>query len=363
MAANPMNLEIASLSAQHSLGRFSEVYGILLGIVERFPQKLKLIVRMIEIGARAGKLNEIRVFLRKYSGPLPNIHIARGLYLLYRRKGMKALSCFSKARDFQKWRNFSERTIFGILINPHQRFLFFEAGPLANDSSLEAATTLLASMNLSDTERRILTAELDLSRRTERSISRAHDLFHSVLQHNPHNLQASLGLAKAFFVANNLQECQTLLSPIISCYPTLDTFAIVEEALLLMSQVTRSNNSREFIDRAIDLNLSCGKAWELRGQQFMAEKKYGEATFAFAQFWKLSTRNEAESGYNYAYCCMKVERWIEAIGVCRNILAIYPNYRDIEERIVRPCYRNLWADRFPSHTHRMDKSSARLFLH
>jgi tetratricopeptide (TPR) repeat protein len=346
MVDNPMNEEIALIYSEYSFKMFLEVYNSLRIIAIQFPQNTRVLLRMIEIGARAGKLREIRIFFRSYHRQSPSFQIAKALYLVYSGKWRKALKYFSEASRFARWRIFSEHHMMAIYLNPDHKF-FYDTEPLADSSSLANAARLLKAMQLNDIERRILTAEMHLSIRTVKSITHAIDIFHSVVQEEPQNLRGSLGLAKAFFLSNRFDEARGFLTPLLAVTPTMHTFAILEEAALLMSQLVSDEEQIQFVDRALDMNRSCWMAWELRARHFMAIKKYTEAVFAFAQFWRLSKRTRPDLGYDYAYSCKKIDRNADAIAVCRDVFSKSPNYRDMRERILIPCYRRIWGAHFP----------------
>jgi tetratricopeptide (TPR) repeat protein len=340
MKKHPMNEEIALIYSNYSFREFSEVFDVLKKIAGK-TENVLIAIRMVEIGARAGRLAEVKEFIKTMPS---NVKIATALYFLYKGRSDKSLKLFRETAETKAWKGFSELYIFAILLNPRRMFAFLESTPIVGARAIARAEAFLATMNVPAREKLFLQAEIDLAKRNAQSIHNATETFRGVLRATPDDLRASLGLAKCLFYANSHIEAQTILTTITNQLPVLESFGVLEEALMLMSSLTTDENRLNFINRALTLNQSCTKAWELRGKHYLGQHNYKEASFAFAQFWRLSRRDDVETGYDYAYSCVKIGRWSEAMWIARQILEIHPSYRDIEERIIKRSFRNLWGN-------------------
>jgi tetratricopeptide (TPR) repeat protein len=340
MRKNPMNEEIALIYSNYSFRELSEVFAVLKKIAAT-TENVLIAIRMVEIGARAGRLAEVKEFIKTMSS---NVKMATALYFLYKGKSDKSLKLFRETAKTKIWKSWSELYIFAILLNPGRKFAFLEATPTVDTRAIARAEAFLATMNVPAREKLFLQAEIELAKRNNQSIHNATETFREVLRATPDDLRANLGLAKCLFYADSHVEAQTVLTTITNQRPVLDNFGVLEEALMLMSSLATDENRLNFINRALILNQSCAKAWELRGKHYLGQHNYREASFAFAQFWRLSRRDDLETGYDYAYSCVKTGRWSEAMWIARQILEIHPSYRDIKERITKRSFRNLWGN-------------------
>jgi tetratricopeptide (TPR) repeat protein len=226
-------------------------------------------------------------------------------------------------------------------MNPRQQFVFLEKNPLSTFECSGRADALIQNLPLDEVEKRLLGAEVDLCRRSEKALARAKGVFEAQIRADPKSTRALLGLAKLGFVTGNRREAVTLLPQVLSAPPFYENFWLLEEAHLMMAVVDPEEPNLESLNHVIDLNQSCAKAWELRGHYFVIRRMFLDAAFALAQFWKLNNRSTIDMGYEYAVSLMKIGKWAEALSVSRRVLSLHPNYRDLEEKVVKVCFLEL----------------------
>ena len=117
--------------------------------------------------------------------------------------------------------------------------------------------------------------------------------------------------------------------------------SVYVEAFLMMTYISikeqQPDEAEKYVDNAIELNKSCHKAWELKAALCEKKKDYITAVEAYKHAWDLSSHTQLGIGFKLALNYMRIEDPVDAIKVCRIIMATHPNYPKLKETIFLPC--------------------------
>jgi tetratricopeptide repeat protein 21B len=123
--------------------------------------------------------------------------------------------------------------------------------------------------------------------------------------------------------------------------PTHANFALFVEAFLMMTHIClkdqQMDEASRYVEKALALNRSSGKAWEMKGVIAEKKKEYIPAAEALKKAWDLSGHSDLGVGFRLAVNYMKGQDPVEAIKVSRAILEAHPNYPKLKETVFLPC--------------------------
>jgi tetratricopeptide repeat protein 21B len=339
---DPTNEEIAILYSDTAWKGFRDIFDILVNLAKKCKRRGQIWIRMTEIGARLGALSTVKSVLESVKCNEPGWHVAKGIYYMYKSRGIKANRFFRQAVKSPIWERICQIYILSILMNPSRDFLFLKDATCPSSDSVMWAEKLMEGLELSPSEKLVYMGDLEVSRKTKESIEKALLLYRKVAKLDAFNLKSRLGLAKCFYIKGKWERARRYVEEVVNVPATLSVCSTIEEAAILMSQTVKDTDeitgSLAYLNRALEVNQSCSKAWELRGNWFMKQERYEEAATSYARYWKLSRKNDVDIGYNYAFCCMKAERYEESLTVAHHVLQIHPAYKDLQDKVMRHCF-------------------------
>jgi tetratricopeptide repeat protein 21B len=302
-------------------------------------------VRLIEICARSGKLDDALAYVRASESDDPGYLFAQALYASYTGSVTTALNWFKKASFSNKWQIPANIAMIELLINPTRKYLWLETEPLAIQGSLQQAESIRKALRIEESSKHLLAAEILCSYNTTDALDQAVSFFQKALDLSPGLIAASVGIARIHLRRKELDKASKLLDYVFAGKPFHDTFSYFEEAYLMRAQIvtteTNFRSAQHFIYLALNLNMSCKKGWEMSAQVHRERKMWSEASQAYGRSWELGDRNDPEVGYNYAYCTMKSKNYEGALTVCRELMDLYPGYKDLRERVAIPSFRKM----------------------
>lgn len=329
----------------------------LQNVLDVHPTYFRCLVRLVEICARSGKLNVAANYIKKAKCNDPGFYFVKGLYFSYVNNTEKAMKFFKMAKNSNKWEISAKIQIFTLLTNPERKYLWFEEEPFSSEEKLKEAeeifNSLLASyentksnnssLNYSDIQ--ILKGELLCARNTENSIHEATDVYQALIKENPSFIGGCVGLARCLTKTGEFERAIGLLKFVLTGKPFQENFSYFEETYLMLAFIvekeTNFNSAQHYIYLALELNMSCKKGWEMSAKVQLKRKMYLEASSAFKYCWELCDHSDPEIGYNYAYCCMKAKKYDIALIVSREVMNLYPDYKDLREKVVKPSFQNI----------------------
>ncbi|OHS93151.1 TPR Domain containing protein [Tritrichomonas foetus] len=334
-------LELTSLETSD----YKKSIECLIRVLKAYPHFHRILVRLVEICARAGKLAIVTKYIPKFD-TMPGSTFARGLLLMYWGITNEALICFKKIQNDLRWGPSAKRVIFQLLVNPQRTYIWCHNGALAEEVNLQIATKLIETMDLTENEKLIYLAEIDTSRNTEISVMNAMQKY-SLANNDSKSpkIAALTGLARCQIRLGHPHEANVLIDKILNGKPYHETFSYFEEAYLMRAQIVLNEKNfraaQHFNFQALNLNMSCRKGWELSAESHKQNHMYSEAANAYLRCWNLTGRKDLEVGYQYAFCSMMANRPEEALEMCRIINSMNPMFKDLKEKIVIPAFKKL----------------------
>ncbi|KAH0786423.1 TPR Domain containing protein [Histomonas meleagridis] len=301
------------------------------------PTFYRTLVRVIEKSAQSGELNSIEELFEKcVETESAGYNFCQGLYNIYKGAPQTALNYLNLCRSDPEWNTQALTLIFLIYVNPNRKYVWCEKKPLATSKDLEAAKKVLSRIDLNDI--RQYNALILLSQNTDESVNEALKIYNEC---DDNDLNIIIGRCKCFIRLDRQKEATRNLNGIIHGKPNNSNINVFVEAFLIMTHISIKENQYDeaikYVERAIELNQSCGKAWEMRANLFEMKKEYLEAADSYKHAWELSCKTDLGVGFKLAFNYMKGEDPVEAIKVAREILAQHPNYPKLKETIFLPC--------------------------
>lgn len=325
-------LMLAEVSQSEGLEDLEEAF-------TRSPTFYRTLVRLIEKCARAGDLERIPPLFEK----CPNqndvgLNFCKGLYHVYTGEPQKALKLLNSCRNNAEWGVQAMQMIFIIYANPNRKFVWCETKPLATSKDLEAAKKVLSRLDPNSVDIQQLRATLLMSQNTTESIKEALEIFK---EEDDNDINVIIGRCKCYLRLGEQREVTRSLNNIIHEEAAHQNFAVFSEAFLMMTYISikdqQIDEAEKYVDKAIDLDRSSIKAWEMRAALFEKKKDYPSAADSYKQAWDLSSHTQLGIGFKLALNYMRAECPVEAIKVSRIIMEKHPNYPKLKETIFLPC--------------------------
>ena len=325
-------LMLAEVSQSEGLEDLEEAFS-------KSPTFYRTLVRLIEKCARAGELERVPSLFEK----CPNkddvgLKFCQGLYNVYIGNPQKALQLLNSCKSDPEWGNQALELIFLIYVNPNRKFVWCETKPLATSKDLEAAKKVLTRFDPSVVDVLQFRALLLLSQNTPDSIKEALEIYQ---EGDDNDINSIIGRCKCFLRQDKQRDATKYLNSIIHGEPTHATFSIFVEAFLMMTYISikesQIDEAEKYIDKAIEINRSSPKAWEMRAALYEKKKDYPSAADAYKQAWDLSSHTQLGIGFKLALNYMRAECPVEAIKISRIIMEQHPNYPKLKETIFLPC--------------------------
>jgi tetratricopeptide repeat protein 21B len=345
LALDPRNETIVLLLTSIVTRKLKDLIPHIKNVLEVHPRFYRTLVRLIEICARSGKLEEALVFIKASESDDPGYLFIQGLYASYNGSVDTALRWFEKAARNSKWQVAANMAIAELLINPERKYLWLEKESLAIRENLSRAERIRKGLKIDEATKSLLAAEIFCSYNTDDSIDQAMTIFRKVLDDISGNIAATVGIARIYLRRGELDKSSKMLDFVFAGKPFHDTFSYFEEAYLMRAQIvtteTNFRSAQHFIFLALDLNMSCKKGWEMSAKVHAERNMFTEASQAYGKCWELGDRHDPEMGYNYAYCTMKSKRYESALSICREVMDLYPGYKDLREKVAIPSFRKM----------------------
>lgn len=159
------------------------------------------------------------------------------------------------------------------------------------------------------------------------------------------SLSVSIGLCRCYIRLGQQTNAVRYLNSIIHSEMTHSDYSVFVEAFLMMSHISMKDNNyidaEKYIQKALDLDKSSGKSWELYGIILEKRKSFIEAAESFQKAWDISSHNNLAIGYKLAQNYLIAKNPVEAIKVSRMIFTQRPNYPKLKESVFIPAIKDL----------------------
>jgi tetratricopeptide repeat protein 21B len=306
------------------------------------PTFYRTLVRFIEKCARSGELPKVKSVFEKCNQSDTGLNFCKGLYYVYNGESQQALTHFGRCRGDQEWGAQALQLIFMIYVNPNRKYVWLETKPLATPRDLDAAGRILERLDVCIFNIDQLRALHLLSQNTTESVNEALALYEGA---EKSDFSIILGKCQCFLRVGRQRDATRHLNGIIHENPSHSNFSVFVEAFLMMTYISmkeeRFDEAIKYVDKALDLNLSCGKGWELKAVLCEKQGDHKNAAACYREAWRLSGDHDLGIGFRLAYNHMKGNDPVDAIKVCRKILVQHPNYPKLKETILLPCCASL----------------------
>lgn len=153
------------------------------------------------------------------------------------------------------------------------------------------------------------------------------------------------GIASAYILLKQSQRARNQLKRVSRNQWTFEDAEYLERCWLLLAdlyiQSSKNDIAFELLNKVLQHNRSCVKAYELKG--FLDEKgqDYSSAATSYESAWRYGGKTKPAIGYKLAFNYMKTKAYADAIDVCQQVLKLNPDYPSIKKDILDKCRNNL----------------------
>lgn len=333
------------------------------------PCNWTALTRLIEVMKRFGTLSESLPFLQraeqasaKYKNS-PGLNYCNGLFEWYNGNLNSALRYFNLSRRDHVWGQQAKLNMIEICINPDDEIPnandVLEAGDSGEFSefrliALRTAERLLKEMGPRPGEiyenaltHRVLWNFLQMASKQKFQIESALKDLTELMQNEGSPLMVTVvyGIAFALVQLKQVHRAKNHLKRIARLNWSYEDAEYLERSWLLLADIYIHANKLDvaetFVERVLEYNKSCTKAYELAG--YIAEKtqQYTDAAKNYEKAWKSCGRSKPHIGYKLAMNYMKKKEYTNAVNVCQQVLKIHPDYSIIRKDILEKCRNNL----------------------
>lgn len=336
-------------------------------LITKQPTNWEALIRLIEILRRTGNIQDCPEYInaakQNCENPLKETKFlfCKAMYEWYSGNLNNALKNFNNARQDPQFGQLAIYNMIEICLNPDDE-MFAEQFSDSDDieyrdsrtMALKTADRLLKELkqrleaNGDDMIKyRLLTNFRLLATKDKYNIERALEDFLLLASQNAYkdNIGAILGIATAHTLLKQSQRAKNQLKRIVKTIWTFEDAEYLERCWLLLAdyylQSAKYDIATDLINKVVQHNKACTKAYEYLG--FIAEKeqRYKDAANYYENAWKYGGRANPAIGYKLAYSLMKSKRYPDAIDVAQEVLKLSPDYPRVKKDILDKSMNNL----------------------
>ncbi|XP_054846941.1 tetratricopeptide repeat protein 21A [Eublepharis macularius] len=330
-------------------------------ILEKTPDNFIVMESLIDLLRRSGKLDEATPFFamaenKSTRTPLePGYNYCKGLYCWYMGQPNEALKFFNKARKDNDWGQKALTNMIHICLNPDNEIIGGEAIDKQNgDASIlkekreseqhgiRTAEKLLKEFyphsqeDLNQVE--MLRSYCLMATKEKLNVEKALRKFTEIANIERGSVSVILAMSQAYLILKYSAKARTHLKQLSKTTWSLAEAEALEKAWILLADLFcvsgKYDLATEKLNRCIQYNKSCFKAYEGLGFIAENEKAYKDAAANYELAWKYSNRTNPSIGFKLAFNYLKDKRYVEAIDVCHVVLKLCPGYPKIGEEIL-----------------------------
>lgn len=327
------------------------------------------LARLIEVMRRSGSLIDAVPFLQRAEQAItntnqyPGFSFCKALYDWYSGNPNSALRHFNAARRDFEWGQQAIFNMIEICINPdgdipngNDIIDSGDSGDFSDDRAiaLRTADRLLkelrphsGGLDTKTVNHKMLQNFLKLASKQKFQIEATLQNFTELASRDEFQglVGPTLGIATALVQLKQIQRAKNHLKRLSRTNWNFEEAEYLERSWLILADIYINANkfdvAETLIDKVLEHNKSCTKAYELGG--YIAEKSqlYKDAVKKYNNAWTYSGRSKPHIGYKLAYNYMKTKRFAEAIQICQQVLQIHPDYTIIQKDILEKCRNHL----------------------
>jgi tetratricopeptide (TPR) repeat protein len=345
LVLDPVNETIVLLLASVETAKFRDVIPRLEAVLEVHPLFFRSIIRLIELSARAGRLKSAWKYVERAKCKDPGYFFVSGLFFSYSSEYDQAMKFFKKSAISTRWQLPSRLAMIALLANPDRKYVWVEKKPLSTQEKITRARSLLDLMEVDSVTKSLTMCEILCSENTDESLADASRRYSQILNEHPTNAAANVGLARCLIRCRDYSKATKILETVLIGKPFHDTYTYFEEAYLMRAHLvaisTNYRSAQHYVYLAIDLNQCCKKGWEMSAAMHLRREMYVDAARSFGRWWDLVNREDPEVGYHLSVCLMKAGNYEDALAVYREVMDLYPGYKDLKERVLIPSFKKI----------------------
>ncbi|KAJ8937364.1 hypothetical protein NQ314_011910 [Rhamnusium bicolor] len=266
-----------------------------------------------------------------------------------------ALRNFNNARQDPELGQMAIYNMIEICLNPDDEMLgeqFMDTDDIEyrDSRSMALKTELKQRLEANGDEilkYRLLSNFRLLATKEKFNIERALDDFVSVASDNAYkdNIGTTLGIATAYTLLKQGQRAKNQLKRIVKSTWTFEDAEYLERCWLLLAdyylQSAKFDIATELINKVVQHNKACTKAYEYLGYIAEKEQRYKDAVNHYEQTWKFGGKSNPTIGFKLAFCLMKCKKYPDTIDVAQEVLKLNPEYPRVKKDILDKCMNNL----------------------
>lgn len=354
-------------------------------VLQRSPTDFQSMRLLLGLLRRSGKIKEVEKFLRlavkksPSSAMDPGYKFVKGMLHRFSNEPHESITCLNACRTSPEWCALAVEQMVYIYLSSDGEPLWIDRDTKGSSSSSSSSSTsaqtkqqqaqaqqealslfnenltiaqsLLDSVpkNLRQSSRHevlncyvlmsglrnassLSSAEL---KKSNASCDQAVSRLAAILDTDPDNIGALLALATAFMLQKQTPKARSQLKRLLKLpLDSTQADAFVNGWLMLADTFVEASKPEQAFDalqRALDLDVSCGRAHEFLGGLFEREKKWEEAASSYTKAWLFDFEKSATVGYKLCFALIRVKKLIPAIDVANKVLSHFPNYSPIAE--------------------------------
>lgn len=154
-----------------------------------------------------------------------------------------------------------------------------------------------------------------------------------------------LGMATAYSLLKQSQRAKNQLKRVAKSSWTFEEAEYLERCWLLLAdyyiQSAKLEVASELLNKVVQHNKACCKAYEYLGFICEKEQRYSGAANHYESAWVFGGRCNPSIGYKLAYSLMKCKNYADAIDIGKQVLKVNPDYPKIRKDILEKAMNNL----------------------
>ncbi|XP_049726818.1 tetratricopeptide repeat protein 21A isoform X1 [Elephas maximus indicus] len=329
-------------------------------VLEKTPDNFLVLNKLIDLLRRSGKLEAAPTFFelaKKVSSrvPLePGFNYCRGIYCWHVGQPNEALKFLNKARRDSTWGQMATYHMVQICLNPDKDIVGGEAfqNLVAESTSTDKKDSEQHGVRTAEkllreyyphsasgqAQLQLLQGQCLMATREKANVEAALGTFIEIARAEKDSVPALLAVAQSYALLKQIPKARTQLKRQFKAPWTLSQAEDLEKSWLLLADIYCQSGkfdlASELLQRCVQYNKSCSKAYEYMGFIMEKEQSYKDAATNYELAWKYSHHAHPSVGFKLAFNYLKDKRFVEAVEVCHSVLQEYPNYPKIREEIL-----------------------------
>ncbi|KAH3767764.1 tetratricopeptide repeat protein 21B [Pelomyxa schiedti] len=349
---DPTNEE-ASLIMADLMERKGDLVGAsrhLQQILEGKQDNLSALERLVLLLQRGGKLDELPPIFTstasKLHSPNAGLPYCKGLYYRFTKHIPEAVEQFNMARHDPEWGIKAKMNMIQLYLGEEGDMFMDEDRPGGESSASSIASAKELMRELPETfqqsiDFRVMENMCLILTRNKSLCEQANTALTKIVgpeEAPPAHLGALIALAIGHMALKQAPKARNQLRRLTKIPITNENLGRLERGHVLLAHLCIQNGKNEqaleYIEKCLEVNRSCSKAYELYGLIKEKEGLHKEAADKYVVAWNISRRTDLTVGYKLAFNYLKAKKYLESIDVCNRILQLNDKYPKIKREIL-----------------------------